>query len=76
MFFDQALVYAAIQRGESFTFVDGKGDPHMAGQIDRLIRRRSLRDAEYRRRGVKFLPKQVMAPLYERAGLQSPRTTR
>lgn len=71
MFLNLTLVQLALQNGEGFMFVDGKTDNRLADQIGAIVRRADLTRAECARRGVKFLPKQVMKPIYAQAGLQS-----
>ncbi|EFX59997.1 hypothetical protein DAPPUDRAFT_279955 [Daphnia pulex] len=61
MFLNLTLAQLALQNGGAFMFVDGKTDNQLA----------DLTRAECARRGVKFLPKQVMKPIYAHAGLQS-----
>lgn len=76
MFLNLTLAHLALQNGEDFLFVDGKTDTRIADQIGEVLRRAELARTECARRGVKFLPKQVMKPIYAQAGLQSTGATR
>ena len=64
-----ALIIDQIQGGGNFLFIDGKGDPGLYKQLADRVRRDELLKAEKARRGVKFLPKQVMRGIYECAGV-------
>lgn len=59
---------AELLGGEVMVF-DPKGDPHLIPQIRAMHVRGSLYSAECHLRGVKFLPKQVMRPVYVREGI-------
>jgi hypothetical protein len=64
-------LYDAIRRGESVTFIDPKGDFELSNQMQRMMVRRKIYSVECGRRGVKFLPQQVVRPIYAREGVPS-----
>jgi len=63
-------VFAALKRGESMTFVDGKACHAMKGQVSEMLTRGRLYAVECARRKVKFLPRQVMRPVFAKVGLE------
>lgn len=54
---------------EPFVFIDGKADAQMIPSIQKMLKRRELTKYECVRRGVRFLPKQVMRPIFADNGL-------
>jgi len=50
-------------------YVDLKADPYMFPTALRFVRRHDLTKEECKRRGVRFLPKQVMRPIFENNGV-------
>lgn len=59
---------AELLGGEVIRF-DPKGDPHLISQMLAMSDRGALYSTECSVRGVKFLPKQVMRPVFVREGL-------
>lgn len=49
--------------------IDIKEDPSMVPALKDALKRGELRSAELRRRGLKFLPSQVLRKLYANEGL-------
>lgn len=45
------------------------GDPMLVRQVHAMLARGEAFQAECKRRGVRFLPKQVMRPVYAKAGI-------
>lgn len=70
---DGGLLMASLQKSQSFIFVDGKGDFEMNRQIREMAemaQRKELARAECRRRGVRFLPLQVLRSVWAAAGVK------
>jgi hypothetical protein len=68
--FLRASVFEAVKRGESMTFIDGKADHAMQGRVSDGLTRGRLYVAECDRRKVRFLPRQVMRPVFAKVGLE------
>lgn len=49
--------------------IDPKADPTMVPTLKAALKRGELRSAELRRRGLKFLPSQVLRALFAKEGL-------
>ena len=62
--FDSALLSRVLKDGQGFTFVDGKADAEMHPRLMRVVKRRELIKQECIRRQVRFLPAQVMRPIF------------
>ena len=54
---------------KSFVFIDGKADASMAPTIRAMLARGEAYMGECQRRKVKFLPKQVVRPIWASKGL-------
>lgn len=68
-----SLMANALKESASFIFVDGKGDHQLrskAVEAARMAARQALYRAECRRRGRRFLPLQVMRPIWESEAMQ------
>lgn len=66
----------ALARGETISCLDPKGDAHLGDEFDNMIRRGWLLQAELERRRVRFLPLQVMRPIYAHEGLSPGRVVK
>lgn len=63
------LMATALKDGGTVTFVDGKGDHQLQNEAAQSGRRQALYRAECRRRGRRFLPLQVMRPIWKAVDL-------
>lgn len=61
---DNSLLARVLKGGNQFTFVDGKADAAAAPKLMREMRRVELTKIECKRRNVRFLPSQVMRPIF------------
>ncbi len=67
-----SLMANALKEGATFIFVDGKGDHQLrskAVEAAQNAARQALYRAECRRRGRRFLPLQVMRPIWKAGAL-------
>ena len=51
--------------------IDPKADPALVPTMQAMVARGEMFGNECKRRGVKFLPTQVMRPIYQKAGLSA-----
>ncbi len=60
----EANIKAALESDRDLIFIDGKADSATIPAIYRVMRRHDLTKQECARRGVRFLPAQVLRPIF------------